>query len=378
MRRLDIFVADLSGLDLEEVLERLAALLDHADIGAIDRVLKASIVFERKFAVDRQPARRAVLAASGKLDRVFDHVTAARPSGDVLCILAWRQHFIEQRAELHLAPASARLDVGHDPLEVTHAHRQRLHLAQALVHLLQAVRHHLERFTEALLERGLQLLVDRRAHLLELGGVVGAQRVQALLDRDAHGVEALLVRLREFGQLFAEALQLPVLNVGHVGQLLLRAFPEFQDRAAHFVAQACGRIGVLLARIREVLPDIGFHARHLRTQGVAAGTRVGGIASRGARFVVAGPAECGNAQQPDDAQHQDDDQQHQQDDRENFRHRAASLLGQGKRSKGGKPVFAHVIAARQSSHAGIKVDGAGLAQNCLARIGPGQHGCDSA
>src|SRR6202011_4535758 len=83
MRRLDIFVADLSGLDLEEILQRLATLLDHADIGALDRVLQAPIIFERKLAVDRQPARRAVLAASGKLDRVFHGFLPSRPSCDV-------------------------------------------------------------------------------------------------------------------------------------------------------------------------------------------------------------------------------------------------------------------------------------------------------
>jgi hypothetical protein len=45
------------------------------------------------------------------------------------------------------------------------------------------------RFAEALLERSLELLVDGRAHLLELGRVVGAHDVEAMLDRRAHGLE---------------------------------------------------------------------------------------------------------------------------------------------------------------------------------------------
>ena len=71
-------------------------------------------------------------------------------------------------AELHLAPHAARLHVGQHALQVADAGRERLHLAQAPVHLLQAVGHQLERLAEPLLERGLQLFVDGRAHLLEL------------------------------------------------------------------------------------------------------------------------------------------------------------------------------------------------------------------
>ena len=57
---------------LEERVERLAARLDRRDVGALDRLLQPLVVLERKLGVDRQPARRAVLAAPGKLDRELD------------------------------------------------------------------------------------------------------------------------------------------------------------------------------------------------------------------------------------------------------------------------------------------------------------------
>ena len=60
------------------------------------------------------------------------------------------------------------------------------------MHLLEALGDEPERLAEALVERRLQLLVDGRAHLLELLGVVGAQHVEALLDGRAHGLEALV------------------------------------------------------------------------------------------------------------------------------------------------------------------------------------------
>jgi hypothetical protein len=58
--------------------------------------------------------------------------------------------------------------------------RQRLHLAQALVHLLQPVGHLLEAFAQALLQRGVQLLVDRAAHFFQLGRVAWHQRSELL------------------------------------------------------------------------------------------------------------------------------------------------------------------------------------------------------
>ena len=235
------------------------------------------------------------------------------------------------------------------------------------MHLLQPVGNDLERLAQPLLERRLQLLVDRRAHLFQLGGVVHAQRIEALFDCGAHGVQALLVGQRELGQLLAEALQLPLLQSGHVGELRLRGFAELADRTADFVAQSCGGAGLLRTRVGEVLPDVRVNARNLRAQSIAACARFGGFA----HCFVAGPAQCRNAQQTDDAQHQQDDKQHEQGDLEYLGHGLGSLLGRGKRSKGREPVFAHVVASRQSSHSSLEVDSGRIAQDRCARIETG-------
>ena len=100
-----------------------------------------------------------------------------------LRVLLVREHLFEQRLELHFAEHAARLDVGQHALQVADALRQRLHLAQPLVHLLQPVGHLLEAFAQPRLQRGLQLLVDRAAHLLELGGVGLLQHRQLRLQR---------------------------------------------------------------------------------------------------------------------------------------------------------------------------------------------------
>ena len=59
--------------------------------------------------------------------------------------------------------------------------------------LLQALAHQTERFAEARFERRLQLFIYSLAHLLEFGGVVGLERVQALIDHAADRFELLLL-----------------------------------------------------------------------------------------------------------------------------------------------------------------------------------------
>ena len=85
-----------------------------------------------------------------------------------------------------------------------HVARQPLHLPQALVHLVEPVGHLLEALAQALLERGVQLLVDRHAHLLELLLVAFLQRVEPSLDGAAHLGKSPLVGLGKSAQLFAQ------------------------------------------------------------------------------------------------------------------------------------------------------------------------------
>ncbi len=281
VRRLDVLVADRTGLRLEEPLQRLAARLDRADVGPLDRLLQPLVVLQRKLGVDRQPARLAVLAAAREPDRELDALAAARTRRDVLRVLRRREHLREQRAELHLAPAAAALDVGQHLLEVAHARGEVLHLAQPLVHLVEAVGHLLERLPEALLERGLQLFVHGRAHLLELGRIVGAQRLEVLRDARAHRFEPLLVGRRQRGQPVAELLQLPALQRAHAGELLTHRLPELRQRGRELAAGGLRRGRLLLPRDRQVLPQVALEVRALGRQHLETGAQVGGFARRG-------------------------------------------------------------------------------------------------
>ena len=113
-------------------------------------------------------------------------------------------------SELDLAPRAARLDVGQDFLQVADAICERLHLAQAAVYLLEPLADGAEGLAEARLERGLQPLVHRGAHLVELRGVVRLECRQPFLHRLAQRLHAALGRLRPGSELRGEGLQAPV------------------------------------------------------------------------------------------------------------------------------------------------------------------------
>src|SRR5437773_2751770 len=82
-----------------------------------------------------------------------------------------------------------------------------------------AIGDELDRLAETLFERGVQLLVHRRAHLLQLLRVVGAQQFEALFDRRAHRLEPLLVTLRQRRQAI-------VLQACAAGELVLQGLRE--------------------------------------------------------------------------------------------------------------------------------------------------------
>ena len=132
--------------------------------------------------------------------------------------LAGRQDLLEQRAQLDLGPGAARLDVGEHALEVADAGGQGLHLAQPLLHRLELVADQLEGLAETLLERGLQLLVHRGAHLLELLLVARLQLDDPGVDGGADAVEGGLVGGAELGQPLGDAGQLLALDLGHAAE----------------------------------------------------------------------------------------------------------------------------------------------------------------
>ena len=114
-----------------------------------------------------------LVALARQADGKFHQLIAAWHGLDVARELLGGEHVVDDGAELHFAPGTARLHVGHHAFQVAHAARQGLHLAQALVHLFEPVAHQLEGFAQALLQRGVELFVHRAAHFFELGGVVG-------------------------------------------------------------------------------------------------------------------------------------------------------------------------------------------------------------
>ena len=203
------------------------------------------------------------------------------------------QHLGQQRSELHLAPRAAPLHVAQYPLEIADADRERLHLAQSLVHLVQPVGDLLERLAEPLVERGLQLLVDGRAHLIELLRILAAQDVEPLLDGRAHRFETLLVRSRELGEPVAE----------------LRA-------------RGLGSGRLLAARVREILPQVALEIRRGRLQHLEPRADVHRLPRRGVARARrrSHSGEHGDHEPGDDGERNNDEQGH------GVRHGAPSLL----------------------------------------------------
>ena len=184
VRRFDVFVADGPRFLPDARLQRLRCRLHAGHIGQFLGRQDAFIVLDRKLGIDRQPDL-GLPFTPGQADREFDPLAAVRHGRDVGRVLLGGQHLFEQGGQLHLAPGAAGFHIGQHPLQIADADRQGLHLAQALVHLLQALRHQLERFTQALLQGGMQLFIDRLAHFLELDAVLGFDVLQARFERGA-------------------------------------------------------------------------------------------------------------------------------------------------------------------------------------------------
>ena len=227
-------------------------LLDRGRIGPFLRLMQPLVILDRKFGVDRQPAR---LVAARQADRVLDALPGSGSRRDVRLVLVRRQHLFQQRPELHLAEAAAGLHVGQHPFQVADAGGERLHLAEPLVHLLEPLRHQPERLAEPCLQGALQFLLDRRPHLVELGLVALLQRQELRLQRIAH-----------LGEVAADA-------VAHVGELLLHQRGEVLQLLRAFLpvgaCRASGGLvdsGHLLAEAQQLLALHAGHAGHLLSQ----------------------------------------------------------------------------------------------------------------
>ena len=263
MRRFDILVANLLGLVAQTHFERLGCGFNGHRIGAILRLDKPLIVFDRELGVDRQPDRAAIRSAVAlprQTNGELDPLVAARTRGNVLFILLGSQNLIEQGFQLNLAPGPARLDVGQHLLQVADTGGQRLHLAESLVHQFQPLADQLERIAEALLQRRVQLLVHRLAHLFQLAGVVGLYRAEARFDRYAQLLEALFVALRQARQLLGKRFKLLPLQGTELSDLRRQGLGQPIQRLRLLLAVAASSVCRFLAPACQFLPQLALQA----------------------------------------------------------------------------------------------------------------------
>ncbi len=189
-RRIDILFANVLRAALQLRLQSLHRRLYRSDISLFLSRGQTLVVFHRKFRVDRQPHRRAVIITR-QFNRELDALVRVIAHLHIFGELLRRQHFFEQNAELPFAPAAARFHVRQHALQSADVTRELLHGTQALVHLLQTLAHQFERFAQTFFQRALQLFIDRRTHLVDLLGVVLLQFFQAKINNGADAFERL-------------------------------------------------------------------------------------------------------------------------------------------------------------------------------------------
>ena len=147
----------------------------------------------RELGVNGQKHRRALF--HGKLDGKLHALGRARLGGDVLLVLARRQNLGQDGLELDLAQDTARLDVAQHALEVAHARGDALHVAQPAIYGLELLAHLLKRGRKPVVQRARELLVHRRAHLLQLHRVVATDARQLRLHRLTYRLQSRIDRI---------------------------------------------------------------------------------------------------------------------------------------------------------------------------------------
>ena len=173
MGRLDVLLGNGPRFELDPRFERLSCQFRRQQVARFLRGLEPLVVLLGKLRVDRQQDRGVTTA--GQLDRELHALARARAGSLRSSRIAQRHHLLEERRELRLAKNAARLHVGQHALEVAHPAASVCISPRPLCTSSRPIGNLLERFGQALLERGVQFLVHGLAHLLELGGVVTAE-----------------------------------------------------------------------------------------------------------------------------------------------------------------------------------------------------------
>jgi hypothetical protein len=250
-----------AGLQTHAGLQRPGCACRTLDVSLLLRLQQALVVLAGKLGIDRQPKRLTLLAAAGQSDGKVHHMPAARYGADLGLVLIDGKDLLEQTGQLGLAKYATRLDVAQQVLEVTHALGQALHFAQPPVHLLKPLGHMGKTRVQPLLQRAVELFIDRGTHLLELFLVAVLQRPQALFNRGADLGQALLLLRGQLLQLglhvLGETAQGLVLHVTRLGQGL------------HQLPAGAARLRALLpAPILQALNQLLLHGGQLNPKRV--------------------------------------------------------------------------------------------------------------
>ena len=159
------------------------------DIPGFLRLHQPQIILLGKFGIQRQPNQplRSPVT-TGQLEGELYPLTTTGNGFDVAIVLPRGQNLFQQAAQLDLTKGAACLDIDQYLFKITDPICQTLHLAQPLLNLLQPLANQLERIPQALLQRFVQLFINRGTHLLQLAGIILLNHQQAGL----HGLTQLI------------------------------------------------------------------------------------------------------------------------------------------------------------------------------------------
>ena len=256
--------------------------------------------------------RRVSPECSGEADGELDDLLRARLDAGVADELRGREHLLEQHAELDFGEAAAGFDVGEDAGEAVDAFGEFGHLAEAGVDLVELVGDLAEGLGEAGVQGGVELFIDRGAHLFEPGGVVGVELRQAGFDGGAETFLVGDVGLGEVVQLGVEGVLLVELGACRLGAEMDEALVERPQGAVYGRAEGFGGVFVVDAELAESLgeglaealhgakdfraePGGGFVLRRPRVLGLMGEilTELGELAGQGALERFAAGVEAG-------------------------------------------------------------------------------------
>jgi len=157
---------------------------------------------------------------------------------NVAAVLFRRQYILQNGLQLALAPGAAILDRRQQPLEIADSGRQNLHLAQSALYRLQTLAHEAKRFAQALFEGGVQFLVHRPAHGVQLF-VVGLAHVAQSVFGATHQIFERRARMsRIFPAESDPVVDAPPLLLAHEVQGTGQRLADLRLHGQHLRAQS--------------------------------------------------------------------------------------------------------------------------------------------